>query len=241
MTINNKNNVLKHWPVYLVFMILIIALVWVFNKSVSGPGNESAKIPDELLAKLSPKNPNPGSQQTHAGADQRSNIPADASLSDSSTNKSLLDIIKKARTWRPAWVEWYGKAAPAFSFQDIKGKTHSLSDYKGKNILLVFWATWCGPCHMEIPHLIELRNKYSENELAILAVSNEDTFTLKRFADSKGINYTVASIRRRPPAPFDNVRSIPSSFYIDKQGKIKLATEGVISEEESEAIILAEK
>ena len=240
MTTNNENNVPKQWPVYLVFMILIIALVWLFSKSVSGPGNEPAEISDELIAKLASKSSNPDFQQTYAGSDQRSNISAETSQADSTANKSLLDIIKNARTWRPAWVEWYGKAAPAFSFQDIKGNKHSLSDYKGKNILLVFWATWCGPCIIEVPHLIELRSKFSENELAILAVSNEDTLTLKRFTDSKGINYTVASILSRPPAPFSNVRSIPSSFFIDKEGKIKLATEGLISRDESEAIILAE-
>ena len=105
--------------------------------------------------------------------------------------------------------------------------------------MVVFWATWCPPCHVEIPHLIELRNTIAEDELAIIAISNEAAEMLKRFVEYKNINYTVSSVRHRLPAPFSYVRGIPASFFIDKEGKLKLAVEGFVSLAESQSILRA--
>ncbi len=103
----------------------------------------------------------------------------------------LADVIRHAKTWGAINPSWHGKPAPDFTLQDIKGQTHKLSDYKGKNVMLVFWATWCGPCKMEVPHLIEFRNSNSSNELAILAISNENAEKVKQFVEAQKINYTV--------------------------------------------------
>ena len=86
--------------------------------------------------------------------------------SESTTNSKMAldDVIKGAVTWRPIYTSWYGKPAIDFTLTDIKGKEHKLSDYRGKNVMFVFWATWCGPCLMEIPHLIALRNIISEDK-----------------------------------------------------------------------------
>jgi peroxiredoxin len=153
---------------------------------------------------------------------------------------SLAQIIKKARTWGPAFQQWYGKPAPDFTLSDIEGNKHKLSDYKGKDVLIVLWATWCGPCLMEIPHLIELRNTVSKDDLAILAISNERPETVKRFVKQAKMNYTILLDPGRLPAPYSSVRAIPSSFFIESDGKIKLGSTGLVSLEEIKAILEAE-
>ncbi len=152
----------------------------------------------------------------------------------------LSDVVAAARTWGPAFTPWHGKTAPDFTLTDITGKTHKLSDYKGKNILIVFWATWCRPCHMEIPHLIELQKTESENDLAILAISNEKLALVKSFVAQAQMNYTVLTDQGTLPSPYNTVNAIPSSFFIDRQGKIKMGTSGLISLKDIKAIFEAE-
>jgi len=152
----------------------------------------------------------------------------------------LSDIISKARTWRPAFTPWHGKPAPDFTLTDISGRKHTLSDYRGTNVIIVFWATWCRPCHMEIPHLKELRETMSKDDLAILAISNERVDLVKSFAGKAEMNYTVLTDRGTLPSPYNTVNAIPSSFFIDRDGRIKIGTSGLISLEEIKAILEAE-
>ena len=155
---------------------------------------------------------------------------------------TLEDIIKSADSWDAAFEPWFGKAAPDFTVTDINGLEHSLSGYLGKNVLVVFWATWCPACNLEIPHLIELRKRISEEELAIVAISNEDPGHLKQFADDKGINYTIATAGSVGlPSPFVDAISIPTTFFINKSGRIKLTALGLVTLEETMAILEAEK
>lgn len=162
------------------------------------------------------------------------------------TTLSLNDIIRNARTWRPAYTNWYGTPAPDFTLADLAGKEHKLSDYRGKNVLLVFWATWCGPCEVEVPHLIELQNQADKENLVILGLSYVSTYPpnteemIKRFAAAKKINYPVFAIAEKiMPGPYNAINAIPSSFFIDPEGKIKLATSGLISLGEIKAILQA--
>jgi peroxiredoxin len=154
---------------------------------------------------------------------------------------SLDDIVKSRRTWNVAFTTWIGKAAPDLTVKDIEGTEHRLSDYYGRDVLVVFWATWCPACNMEIPHLIELRKMLGEDELLILAISNETAEHLKQFVAAKGINYAVVPVGSSAlPGPFANVTSIPTTFFIDQNGAIKLAAEGLVSLEEAKAILQAE-
>ena len=115
--------------------MLIVALAGVLVWALKGRSSEYSdnihpEISAELMAKLSPP------------ADSVTQQPE---ISHNPAGPSLLDIVKHRRTWNPEWIDSYGKPAPDFEFTGVDGKKIKLSDHKGKNVLLVFWATWCGP------------------------------------------------------------------------------------------------
>lgn len=153
------------------------------------------------------------------------------------TKSSLENIIASAKTWDADFKNWYGKQLSDFTVVDINSNSHKLSDYRGKKVLFVFWATWCPACNQEIPHLIELRKKHSEDDLIIIAISNEPSGELQQFVESKEINYNVVSLSSNLPEPFISVSSIPTTFFINENGIIKLAAIGLVSLEDSEAIL----
>lgn len=163
-----------------------------------------------------------------------------ASGSNSVISQSLNKIILNRTGWNPILTEFYGKKIPDFKMTDITGKVHNLSDYAGKNILVVFWATWCQPCLKEIPHLVALREIMGEDKLAILAISNEPAELVKAMAKNKNMNYTVVSYRRVMPEPFNNIKAYPSAFFVRPDGTLKLVTEGGSHLGEMKSIILAE-
>jgi peroxiredoxin len=141
----------------------------------------------------------------------------------------------------PCFQGWYGKEVPDLAVADIDGRRHRLSAYRGRDVLAVFWATWCPACNQEIPHLIELRKVLGEEQLEILAISNETAEHLKHFAAARGINYAVATPGSGAlPPPFSAVASIPTTSFVDRSGIIKLAAEGLVSLEEAKAILRAE-
>jgi thiol-disulfide isomerase/thioredoxin len=160
---------------------------------------------------------------------------------------TISDIIKHARGWGPAFINWYGKEAPDFTVTDLNGKKHTLSEYRGKNVMLNFWAVWCPPCIAEIPHIIELRKQIGEDKLVILAIAQIDprntTEAVRKFvAANPVINYPVTSTDAATmPRPYNYINSIPSSFFIAPDGKIKLVTEGMTPLPQMKAIIEAEQ
>ncbi len=182
----------------------------------------------------------PGKYTTSESTAERPNEAAESSTNiTTGSEKTLNDIIRAARTWGPAYKSWHGKHAPDFTLSDINGRQHRLSDYRGKNVMLIFWATWCGPCLMETPGLIELRKTISENELAMLAITNERPETVKIFVAKNSMNYTVLLNKGNLPRPYSNVNAIPSSFFINPDGRIKLATVGLIPLNDIKAILQA--
>jgi peroxiredoxin len=108
-----------------------------------------------------------------------------------------------------------------FSLQDMSGKTVKLSDYKGKVVLLEFWATWCPPCRESVPGLEKLHKAYKEKGLAVLAVSLDQGGwdEVKSFIAQQGITYSVLKGTEEVAGQY-RVRSIPMTLLLNKEGKI---------------------
>ncbi len=125
-------------------------------------------------------------------------------------------------------TEGAGKAAPAFELKDLEGKTVKLSDFKGKVVLLNFWATWCPPCREEIPDLVALQNEYKDKGLVVLGVSLDQNgpAQVKSFVSRMKINYPVVIGDEKMAMSYGSIQAIPTTFYIDRAGKIAGMHEG---------------
>ena len=119
-----------------------------------------------------------------------------------------------------------GKMAPALSFTSVDGKKISLEDLKGKVVLVNFWATWCGPCRMEMPTLIKLHNAYKDRGLVILGLSaDEKQSDLDAYLKENPLPYLVGRATREQGKDFD-VNALPASILIDKTGAIVFDIDG---------------
>lgn len=113
-----------------------------------------------------------------------------------------------------------GKLAPSFTLKDLEGKQVSLSDFKGKVVLLDFWATWCGPCIRAIPHLEALHRKYKEQGLVVIGINHErDHDKVKAFSKEQ-ISYVVLLDADEQFKEY-GIRGIPTAFYINREGEIR--------------------
>jgi len=114
------------------------------------------------------------------------------------------------------------KAAPDFALKDGDGKTVHLSDYKGKVVLLDFWATWCAPCKVEIPWFMEFEQQFKDKGFAVLGVSmDEDGWTvIKPYLQQLKINYRIVLGNDKVGDQYGGVDSLPTTFLIDRQGRI---------------------
>jgi thiol-disulfide isomerase/thioredoxin len=135
-----------------------------------------------------------------------------------------------------------GKAAPLqFTLKDMHGADVQLASYKGKVILLNFWATWCGPCKAEIPSLVELQDRYGD-DLVVLGFSVDDTpEKMKPYAAEYKINYPllVGNGREDVQDAYGPLWGIPVSVFIDREGKIAKKHSGIASKEQFEREIQA--
>ncbi len=131
-----------------------------------------------------------------------------------------------------------------FKFKDLDGKSVSLSDYKGKVILLDFWATWCPPCRKEIPGFIELYNSYKSRGLVVIGVSMDDTDDIadvKRYAAQIKMNYPIllGFGREDELKPAFGELPLPTSFVIARDGRICARHDGLTAKEQVEHEISA--
>lgn len=131
-----------------------------------------------------------------------------------------------------------------FSLTDQYGNTHTLSDYKGKTVFLNFFATWCGPCKVEMPHIEELYNEHNLNndDIVIIAVSNpggreKDMNGVKQFLKDEGYTFPVVFDESGEVFSKYNIMSLPTTFMINEYGKVYGYVSGALSKDQMESII----
>jgi peroxiredoxin len=114
------------------------------------------------------------------------------------------------------------KVAPDFALQSIDGKTVRLSDFRGKAVLLNFWATYCAPCRIEMPWFVELQNRYAAEGLQVVGVAMDDASPddIEKFASELGVNYPILVGEETVGNAYGGVQFLPSTFYIGRDGKV---------------------
>jgi len=127
--------------------------------------------------------------------------------------------------------------APAFMLSDVNGRQVSLAQFKGKVVILDFWATWCPPCKREIPDFIKLQSEYGSKGVQIVGIALDQPEKVRAFARDNGMNYPVLLGTDGVSAHYGGVESVPTTFIIDKAGRIVTKYEGFISKETFESQI----
>jgi peroxiredoxin/transposase len=129
--------------------------------------------------------------------------------------------------------------APSFALKGVDGRGMRLSDYKGRAVVLDFWATWCGPCRATLPHLNDVQERFGPQGLVVLGVSVDDTDskTIRRFADRLGVKFRIALADERVLDSYGPIRSIPTTFFINRRGEVVRRVVGYIDAETLEAYV----
>lgn len=119
-------------------------------------------------------------------------------------------------------MAWEGVIAPDMTITTLDGDTIQLSEARGRRVIIDIWATWCGPCVEEIPHFNALRQEFSEDELLIVGISDdEDAETVRDFMSDNPMDYVVAAAQSDLPKPYNAISAYPTTFFIDRNGVIQ--------------------
>lgn len=143
------------------------------------------------------------------------------------------------------------KPAPNFTLQDLQGKPVSLTSYRGKAVMINFWASWCAPCKIETPWLVQLRGKFAPQGFEILGVSSEgddvtsknkiawdkDKAAIEKAAQQEKISYPVLLGGDGIANTYGGVGALPTSFFVNRKGIVVAAEMGLTSESDLEADI----
>ena len=128
---------------------------------------------------------------------------------------------------------------PQFKLRDVNGRTVRLSDYKGKVVLINFWATWCPPCRAEMPDLVKLQTEHAKQGLQIIGITYppERKSRVRRFARSVKVNYPIILGTRQIKARFSSEETLPLTVVINRDGTVSHIISGILLREEFEETI----
>ena len=139
-------------------------------------------------------------------------------------------------------TELQGKAAPGFTLVSTDGKRVSLSDFKGQPVLVNFWATWCGPCKLEMPWLEEFSTKYKAQGLVVLGMDEDEdqgATEVAKAARRIGVSYPILMPDKagKTPKAYGGIDYTPETFYVGRDGKVVAVSVGAPSKDRMEALI----
>jgi cytochrome c biogenesis protein CcmG/thiol:disulfide interchange protein DsbE len=167
-------------------------------------------------------------------------------------NAARGELVADAATGAPVYNSpLQGKMAPAFALNDLSGNKVQLSSFRGKALLINFWATWCAPCKIETPWIIELRNKYASQGFEVVGVDTEGDDlksddnvgwakakeAASKFVAQEKMPYPVLLDGDSIATPYGGLDELPTSFFVDRDGKVVAAQVGLTSESDLEAKI----
>ncbi len=131
------------------------------------------------------------------------------------------------------------KRAPDFTLKTMEGKNFTLSEHRGKVIVLNFWATWCGPCRKEIPDFIELHQEMKNDGVIFAGISldKEGWEKVRPYANNMGINYPVMVDNGKVSRQYGPIRVIPTTLIINKKGQVEYVAPGMLTKEKLKPIL----
>jgi thiol-disulfide isomerase/thioredoxin len=133
-----------------------------------------------------------------------------------------------------------GKVAPGFTLATLDGKKVSLSDFKGRPVLVNFWATWCAPCKIEMPWFEEFQKQYAAQGFEILGLTvdvDEGKDAIEKAVKKTGVDYPILLTDAKVQKDYGALDYLPVSFYVDRNGVVVEETAGLGSKDEIEAHI----
>jgi len=128
------------------------------------------------------------------------------------------------------------RQAPAFTVKTLEGKPLKLADLRKRPVIVDFWATWCQPCRASMPHLSAMQTRYQKQGLAVIGMSVDETGaqSVKKYASGLGLKFTLAMANDEVLDAYGPIRSIPTTFFINRKGDIVRRVVGYIDGETME-------
>src|SRR2546427_2396215 len=185
--------------------------------ATAGPASENSSPPAAAAGPTPASGHAPGSATSSAAPQSSAEQKIAATLAETASapreNPSGLPLPHENPSGLPV--------APLFSLKDIDGDALDLADYKGKVVLLDFWATWCRPCRTEIPGLVDLQNRYRDKGFQIIGVSvDESVKPVRKFREEYRMNYPVAMCDRKVRQLYGGLTGIPTTLLIGRDGRV---------------------